>query len=196
MRVNRLLCFAIPLMLLGGCGTNSSADKVDKKADTKVEQKSETKDVKKENKLTVAKEETSTKQLTVKEYAPAIMEPMTDVIKIQTEIQKLSVSDKPFDELRTEMKGYVSRLKVYYNKVREINPPNEFKEDHKQMVKAMDTYDEAYKLQLEAFDTKSTSKMNESVEKLKEAGKLFKEASTNIGNKRKEILSKEGNESN
>ena len=177
--------------MLGGCGTNSSADKPKDKV--------EAKDVKKEDSLTVSKEKkevTPTKQLTMKEYAPAIMEPMADAIKIQTEIQKLSVSDKPFDELKTEMKGFVSKLKVDFNKVRELNPPNEFKEDHKQMVKAMDTYDEAYKLQLEAFDTKSTSKMSESVEKLKEAGNLFKEASTNIGNKRKEILGQEGNGNN
>ena len=39
MKVNKLLCFAIPLMLLGGCGTGASTDKPKDKVESKAEAK-------------------------------------------------------------------------------------------------------------------------------------------------------------
>lgn len=185
MKAKKLIGLAVPVMLLlGGCGTDKAdtkaKDKVEAKADVKVEQK----ESKKEDKLSVSKEEN--KKVSLEDYSTAILEPMTDAIKVQKEIQSKSKPDS-FEELESQMEGYVSRLNADYEKVKIINPPDEFVEEQKQLAKSMETYQEAYKLQLESVKEKNQEKMNQSLNKISEAGKQFKEVTKKIGDKKKQL---------
>lgn len=169
MNAKKLVSFVLPIMLLGGCGTDST-DKVEKKPDSKIESKED-------------KTVNSTKKLKVEEYAPALIEPMTDATKIFTDIENLLKTDKPYEEFKADHQAMVTSLNKDFKKIKEINPPTEFVEEQKKMVKVMETYEEACRLQTEAFSEKNKEKMELSKQKMYEAGKLSKETTTRIGDR-------------
>ncbi|WP_442869038.1 DUF7018 domain-containing (lipo)protein [Bacillus sp. BP-3] len=68
-----------------------------------------------------------------------------------------------------------------------MNPPDEFVEEQKQLVKVIETYQESYKMQLESVDEKNQEKMQQSLDMISEAGKHLKEVTTKIGDKKKEL---------
>lgn len=195
MKAKRLVSLAIPLILLGGCGTDSAENET-KKVETKAAQKedkpsTEKKEVKsstekKEDKLAVAKGE----PLTVQEYPTKILNQASELIKVGLDIQTMATSEKTETEKIKEFEGLVVKLKDTTKKIKEVNPPNEFKEDHETIVKAMNLYDEAYTLQIESAKEGDNEKMKTSLNMIKEGGKYWKEATANIAKKKQELAGK------
>ncbi|MDM5186262.1 hypothetical protein QUF99_02170 [Bacillus sp. DX4.1] len=138
--------------------------------------------------------ESTGKQLAVKEYTPELMTTATDMVKIMADVQKMAISKKPLEETKTEFKGLVEKFKVSTKKIKELNPPNEFKEEHQKVVKAMDLYDEAYTLQLESLEDMNQDKMKHFLELIAEGGKYWKKAAANIGEKQNKLLNGGSNE--
>ncbi|EMA6343493.1 DUF3994 domain-containing protein [Bacillus cytotoxicus] len=191
MKAKNLVCFALPLMLLGGCGTDSS-EKDSKKAATTVQDEDKPSTSKKEDKSSTEKkedEQTAVKgdQLTVKEYPSKIMALAAELIKTGVDIQTMATSNKTEAEKIKEFEGLVERVKVTTKSIKEVNPPNEFKEDHQTVIKAMDTYSKAYTLQLESVKEMDEEKMKTSLNMIAEGGKYWKEATANIAKKKGEL---------
>ncbi|WP_227495274.1 DUF7018 domain-containing (lipo)protein [Bacillus cereus] len=182
MKAKNLVCFALPLMLLGGCGTDSS-EKDSKKAGTTVQNENKSSFEGKEDKLTAAKED----QLTVKEYPSKIKALAAELIKTGIDIQTMATSNKTEAEKIKEFEGLVERVTTTAKSIKEVNPPNEFNEDHQTVIKAMDTYSKAYNLQLESVKEMDEEKMKTSLNMIAEGGKYWKEATANIAKKRDEL---------
>lgn len=142
MGVNKLLCFAIPLMLLGGCGgvDKVSTEKQDKTFETQ-------KSIKKEK---VSKED----------YPNKINDLCVEFDSKFADFNKT---------LRDALDGKGGKKKDIVNKLNEVNkvidkflaidPPSEYAETQKDVEKAMEHYTKAFKLNNEVFTrTKQGSK--------------------------------------
>ncbi|MGG3528367.1 hypothetical protein COM13_12200 [Bacillus pseudomycoides] len=146
MKFKKLITLAVPMMLLGGCGT----DNAEKKADTKIEIKAEEKE-----KLT-------------KEAYPSRMSNLHYELKLKmeeiTEIAKRK--DKDVKEQNKEILKGTDELQQVFDKFYKIDPPKEFEESHKTLIKAIDCYKEAFDTQLSL--AKSGSVTKKKTEQLKE----------------------------
>lgn len=192
MKAKKLLCFALPLMILGGCGPDST-EKESKKAASTVQKEEKSSTSKKEEKQTNAKRS----QLTVNEYSSKIMTLAGDFVKTGVDIQTMAISNKSEAEKIKEFEELVGKIKTTAKSINELNPPKEFKEDHKVVIKAMDTYSKAFTLQLESAKEMDEEKMETSLKMINEGGKYWKEATENIGKKRAELTKgKDGNQIN
>ncbi|MBJ8030291.1 hypothetical protein JDS96_20920 [Bacillus cereus group sp. N21] len=146
MKAKKLVTLALPIMLLGGCGT----DKVEKKADTKVEAK--------------AKE----KEKLSKEAYPSRMSNLHYELKLKMEdLTALAKrKDKDTKELNKEILKGADELQQIFDKFYKIDPPKEFEESHKTLIKAIDCYKEAFDTQISL--AKSGSVTKKKTEQLKE----------------------------
>ncbi|SFC82176.1 protein of unknown function [Bacillus sp. 491mf] len=137
-KANKLLCFAIPLMVLGGCGTNSSADKPKDKVEAKQE----------------------TKEKLSKDLYPTRMTGLSSELmgKIAT-ITELAM-DKNKDEktLTKEILKEEENLQKIIKKFHQIEPPKEYADAHKTILKGVDCYSEAYAKQAKIAKDGSTDK--------------------------------------
>ncbi|MGF2716205.1 DUF7018 domain-containing (lipo)protein [Bacillus cereus] len=141
-----LIGLAIPMMLLGGCGT----DNVEKKESTKIEVKAEEKE-----------------QLT-KEAYPSRMSNLHYELKLKMEEVTKIAGEKDTDvkEQNKEILKGIDELQEIFIKFYKIDPPKEFEEPHKSLLKAIDCYKEAFDTQLSL--AKSGSVTKKKTEQLKE----------------------------
>ncbi|MGG2066905.1 DUF7018 domain-containing (lipo)protein [Bacillus sp. S14(2024)] len=157
MGVNKLLCFAIPLMLLGGCATNSSANKPKDKIEAKEENK---------------------EKLTKEKYPIRMTALASELMQKISEITEMAM-DKNKDEktLAKEILKEESNLQKIIAKFHKIEPPKEFEESHKTILKAVDCYSKAYKIQADIVKSgsKDTSKASESMKLIKEGNEYWVE---------------------
>lgn len=160
MKVNKLLCFAISLTLLGGCGTDTTADKTDKKVESA---------------------ETKKEVLTKDTYVPTITALTSDFTKELSELQIIALSDKSNKDKTKEANKKLDELQKMTDKFRNIEPPEEFKDTHEGIVKAMDYYSKGFKLQKEAInDNLNQDKVNQSFEQFKLGSEAWIEAASDI----------------
>ncbi|PFZ05609.1 hypothetical protein COL60_22360 [Bacillus pseudomycoides] len=154
MKAKRLITLALPIMLLGGCAT----DKAETKAKDKVEAKSETKEK-------VVKE-----KISKEDYPDRMYKIRSD---LELTINELTViagktKDKSNDikELNKELFEKEDELQKIISNFRKIEPPKEFEEQHKTILKGVDCYSEAFETQFKS--AKSGSITKEKIEKSKD----------------------------
>jgi hypothetical protein len=133
-KAKKLVTFAIPFMLLAGCGT----DKTDAKPKEKVESKSETKE-----------------KLSKEKYPTRMTGLSSELVRKITVITEIAM-DKPKKEtdLKKEIQKEESELQKIIAKFKKIDPQKEFEDAHKEILKAVDCYSEAYALQVEIIKGK------------------------------------------
>ncbi|PEY32736.1 hypothetical protein CN354_20920 [Bacillus cereus] len=130
MKAKKLVTLALPIMLLGGCGTDK-ADSEEKKADVKVEQKSDDKSVK----VKADKDVNETKS--VKADDNQAEEYVSTVLHFMQEPGKPQYSSEERSAL----------LKENCKKLKELTPPSSFVEEHKQLVTAIDILEDSFKME-------------------------------------------------
>ncbi|PEF63554.1 hypothetical protein COE65_08390 [Bacillus sp. AFS051223] len=134
MKAKKLVTFAIPFMLLAGCGT----DKTDAKPKEKVESKSETKE-----------------KLSKEKYPTRMTGLSSELVQKITVITELAMDKtKKETDLKKEILKEESELQKIIAKFKKIDPPKEFEDAHKEILKAVDCYSEAYALQVEIIKGK------------------------------------------
>ncbi|WP_423734486.1 DUF7018 domain-containing (lipo)protein, partial [Bacillus cereus] len=130
----KLVTFAIPFMLLAGCGT----DKTDAKPKEKVESKSETKE-----------------KLSKEKYPTRMTGLSSELVQKITVITEIAMDKtKKETDLKKEILKEESELQKIITKFKKIDPPKEFEDAHKEILKAVDCYSEAYALQVEIIKGK------------------------------------------
>ncbi|AJH17034.1 DUF7018 domain-containing (lipo)protein [Bacillus mycoides] len=146
MKAKKLVSLALPIMLLGGCGT----DKAETKADTKIEIKAEDKE-----------------KLSTEAY-PSRMSNLHYELKLKMEEITALAGRKDMDvkEQNKEILKGTDELQQIFVKFYKIDPPKEFEEAHKTLLKAVDCYKEAFDTQLSL--AKSGSVTKKKTEQLKE----------------------------
>ncbi|PHE64465.1 hypothetical protein COF68_04870 [Bacillus toyonensis] len=149
MKAKKLVTLAVPFMLLVGCGT----DKTEAKPKEKVESKSETKE-----KLT-------------KETYPQRMSDLSSELMKQV-LKMTDLAKDPTKDTETIEKNFLKEepnLQKVIAKFDKVEPPKEYKDSHKDLVKAVDCYSKAYKLQAEIIESgsKNTEKNREKSEEFK-----------------------------
>lgn len=132
MKAKKLVSLAIPVMLLVGCGT----DKVDSKAKDKVESKAETKEKLSEDKYV--------------EYMTSLESDLMG--KIQDLVQVPVGNDKDDKTIKKEIAKQESELQTIIAKFDKIEPPKEYANSHKDLLKAVDYYSKAYSKQAKYYD--------------------------------------------
>ncbi|SDY37540.1 DUF3994 domain-containing protein [Bacillus sp. 166amftsu] len=149
MKAKKLVSLALPIMLLGGCGT----DNIEKKADTKVAKI----EVKEEDKEKLSNEAYPSRMSNLHYELKLKMEELTEVSKGK---------DKDVKEQNKKILKSADGLQEIYVKFYKIDPPKEFEEQHKSVLKAIDCYKEAIDTQLSL--TKSGSVTKNKTEQLKD----------------------------
>lgn len=149
MKAKKLVTLALPIMLLGGCGT----DTTDKKADTKVEAKAETKEK-------VSKEDYPRRMFDLRYKLEAQINEITEIAG--------ETKDKSNDinKLNKEMVEKEKEIQETISKFNKIEPPKEFEEAHKTILKAVDCYSKAFSKQFKLAKTGSITK--ESIQESKD----------------------------
>jgi hypothetical protein len=134
-KAKKLVTFAIPFMLLAGCGT----DKTDAKPKEKVESKSETKE-----------------KLSKEKYPTRMTGLSSELVQKITVITEIAMDKtKKETDLKKEIQKEESELQKIIAKFKKIDhPPKEFEDAHKEILKAVDCYSEAYALQVEIMKGK------------------------------------------
>lgn len=134
LKAMKLVTFAIPFMLLAGCGT----DKTDAKPKEKVESKSETKE-----------------KLSKEKYPTRMTGLSSELVQKITVITEIAMDKtKKETDLKKEILKEESELQKIIAKFKKIDPPKEFEDAHKEILKAVDCYSEAYALQVEILKGK------------------------------------------
>lgn len=150
MKAKKLVTLAVPFMLLIGCGT----DKTEAKPKEKVESKVETKE-----------------KLTKEKYPAHMSELSSELMKQVIKITEVAVNtSKDIKAVQKEFLKEEAELQKVIVKFDKVEPPKEYQDTHKDLVKAVDCYSKAYKLQAEII--KSDSK---DLVKYEEKSKEFKE---------------------
>ncbi|MED1512230.1 DUF7018 domain-containing (lipo)protein [Bacillus proteolyticus] len=134
MKAKKLVALAVPFMLLVGCGT----DKTEAKPKEKVESKEETKE-----------------KLSKEKYPLRMTKLSSELVNQITVITEIAM-DKDKDEkvLKKEIIKEESELQKIIAKFKKIEPPKEFEDSHKEILKAVDCYSKAYALQVEIIKGK------------------------------------------
>ncbi|MEI4802949.1 hypothetical protein WAZ07_16850 [Bacillus sp. FJAT-51639] len=150
MKAKKLVSLALPIMLLGGCGADTGADK----PSTKVEAKQDKKEV-----------------LSKDKYLVKINDLAMELTQKITEITDMAM-DKSNDE-KTFAKEFVKQeadLQKTIKKFNSFEPPKEFKDAHKGILKAVDCYSKAYQTQAQELVKKEPdqTKLKESMELVKQ----------------------------
>ncbi|WP_242215694.1 DUF7018 domain-containing (lipo)protein [Bacillus cereus group sp. BfR-BA-01383] len=159
MRAKKLVTLAVPFMLLVGCGT----DKTEAKPKEKVESKEETKE-----------------KLSKEKYPLRMTKLSSELVNQITVITEIAM-DKDKDEkvLKKEIIKEESELQKIIAKFKQVAPPKEFVDSHKQILKAVDCYSKAYALQVEVINGKGKiteedrSKSQKSMDLIKEGNEYW-----------------------
>ncbi|EJV54915.1 MULTISPECIES: DUF7018 domain-containing (lipo)protein [Bacillus] len=157
MKAKRLITLALPIMLLGGCAT----DKAETKTKDKVEAKSETKE-----------KEVTKEKISKEEYPNHMYKLRSDLETKITELTETAsqTKDKSNDiqKLNKEIFEKEAELQEIISKFHKIEPPKEFEEQHKTILKAVDFYSEAFATQVKSAKSGSITK-----EKIQESKDLM-----------------------
>ncbi|PEP49103.1 hypothetical protein COL68_29900 [Bacillus wiedmannii] len=158
MKAKKLVTFAIPFMLLAGCGT----DKTDAKPKEKVESKSET------------KEKLSKEQYPVR--MTGLSSELMNKISSITEIALDKTKDEK--ELVKELVKEEAELQKTITKFNKIEAPKEYQDSHKEILKAVDCYSKAYAIQAKMAKTDAKdidkSKAKETMDLIREGNGYWK----------------------
>ncbi|MED1047807.1 DUF3994 domain-containing protein [Bacillus mycoides] len=134
MKAKKLVTLAVPFMLLVGCGT----DKTEAKPKEKVESKEETKE-----------------KLSKEKYPTRMTNLSSELVQKITVITELAMDkDKDEKSLVKEIVKEESEVQKSIAKFKKIEPPKEFEDSHKEILKAVDCYSKAYALQVEIIKGK------------------------------------------
>ena len=141
MKVKKLVTLAVPFMLLVGCGL----EKTDAKPNEKVESKGETKE-----------------KLSKDKYPERITAISTEFLQKVTEMSEIA-KDRTTSDKEVSMK-ILAQLKDIQKTIKKfdtIEPPVEYQEAHKDILKAVDCYKESYSIQEEILtsDKKTDEKI-------------------------------------
>ncbi|WP_308728122.1 DUF7018 domain-containing (lipo)protein [Bacillus sp. MYb209] len=153
MKAKRLVSLALPIMLLGGCATDS----VEKKADTKVEAKTKVEE----------KEKLSGTDYMARMFAldNTLETKIAELVELSAKTKDRSNDIKALNKEILEKADEVNEALADFDKV---EPPKEFEEPHKTILKAVDCYKEAFETQIKLGKSGSISK-----EKTKELQELM-----------------------
>ncbi|MED1060465.1 DUF3994 domain-containing protein [Bacillus mycoides] len=153
MKAKRLVSLALPIMLLGGCATDS----VEKKADTKVEAKTKVEE----------KEKLSGTDYMARMFAldNTLETKIAGLVELSAKTKDRSNDIKVLNKEILEKADEVNEALADFDKV---EPPKEFEEPHKTILKAVDCYKEAFETQIKLGKSGSISK-----EKTKELQELM-----------------------
>ncbi|WP_242274567.1 DUF3994 domain-containing protein [Bacillus cereus group sp. BfR-BA-01310] len=152
MKSRKLVALALPIMLLGGCAT----DKAETKVKDKVESKAETKE-----------------KLSKDQYPIRMASLASELMQKVSAITEMAM-DKTKDEktLIKEIAKEESDLQVIIKKFDKIEPPKEYQDSHKDILKAVDCYSKAYSTQVKLTQGKGKV-TDKDKEKAKEAMELI-----------------------
>ncbi|EEM01741.1 DUF3994 domain-containing protein [Bacillus pseudomycoides] len=127
MKAKKLVSLAVPFLLLIGCGT----DKTDAKPKEKVESKAETKE-----------------KLSKDKYPERITSISSEFLQKVADISETAKDrTRPDKEVATTLLTQVNDVQKIIKKFDTIEPPVEFQDAHKDLLKAVDCYSEAYAIQ-------------------------------------------------
>ncbi|PFM55118.1 hypothetical protein COJ48_30280 [Bacillus cereus] len=149
MKSKRLLTLALPIMLLGGCAT----DKSETKAKDKVEEKAVTKEK-------IDKDKYPDHMYKLKSDLELTINDMTVIAgKTKDKSNDIKELNKELFEKGDEIQKIVSNF-------RKVDPPKEFEESHKTILKGVDCYSEAFESQFKSAKGGSITK--EKIQKSKD----------------------------
>ncbi|MFB6466412.1 DUF3994 domain-containing protein [Cytobacillus sp. Hz8] len=152
----KLLCFVIPLMLLGGCGTDTVVGKTHKQ---------------------VQSSETKKEKLTKENYAPRLTSLAVDFTKEILEIQTIAASDKSNAEKMKEVNKKIDDILKMAEKFKNIEAPKEYETVQKGIEKAVDYYSKGFKYQKEAIkDQSNKEKLTKSLEQIQLGDEAWRES--------------------
>ncbi|WP_243522372.1 DUF7018 domain-containing (lipo)protein [Bacillus pseudomycoides] len=183
MKAKRLVSLAIPLMLLGGC----SSDKVilESESSPKQERKitMENKSVEPKEKEAKAEEP---KPVDVGDYSTEeYINSLTDLaLELQgkvDEMDSLVDGDSLSATNKYKYRALAETSKKLTKQARELKVPKEFAEVHKDIDKAMQTFESSFQLLIESITESNPSKAEKAVKVMEEAGNLWVEASKKLG---------------
>ncbi|PEE39404.1 DUF6376 family protein [Bacillus pseudomycoides] len=127
MKAKKLVTLALPIMLLGGCGT----DKVEKKADTKVEAKAKEKEklpkVDYMSRMFALQNELNSKITEFGETAYQTKDKSNDINKLNKKLEK-----------------EIGEIQEIITRFDEVEPPKELEETHKKILKGADCYSKSF----------------------------------------------------
>ncbi|MEI4801702.1 DUF3994 domain-containing protein [Bacillus sp. FJAT-51639] len=164
MKVNKLLCFAIPLMLLGGCGTGASTDKPKDKVESKAEAKETKSDVKKVRVL-------------AEDYPQYLVDLGNEFDKAFSTFS--NTVKEAFDGKKTnqDILDSIDEVNKVIAKFEAIDPPNKYVDAQKDIEKAIVKYKKAFALVKDAHTRDKSNSNDKRTDKeiIEQAEKIIKE---------------------
>ncbi|MBY7120728.1 DUF3994 domain-containing protein [Bacillus sp. 16GRE42] len=157
MKVKKLVTLAVPFMLLVGCGS----EKTDAKPKGKVESKAETKE-----------------KLSKDKYPERITAISTEFLQKVTEMSEIA-KDRTTSNKEVSMK-ILAQLKDIQKTIKKfdtIEPPVEYQEAHKYILKAVDCYKESYSIQEEILTSDKKADEKALMDKADKSKELLKKGS-------------------
>ncbi|WJE50454.1 hypothetical protein QRE66_13710 [Bacillus cereus] len=183
MKAKRLVSLAIPLMLLGGC----SSDKVNLESESSPKQERK---ITMENKSVESKEKEAKaeepKPVDVGDYSTEeYINSLTDLaLELQAKVDEMDSLVSGGSLSATNKYKYMALAetsKKLTKQARELKVPKEFAEVHKDIDKAMQTFESSFQLLIEFITESNPSKAEKAVKVMEEAGNLWVEASKKLG---------------
>ncbi|HDR7438013.1 MULTISPECIES: DUF3994 domain-containing protein [Bacillus] len=157
MKVKKLVTLAVPFMLLVGCGS----EKTDAKPKEKVESKAETKE-----------------KLSKDKYPDRITAISTEFLQKVTEMSETAKDRTTSDnEVSKKILAQVKDIQKIIKKFDTIEPPVEYRDAHKDILKAVDCYKEAYSIQEEILTSDKKADEKELKDKAVKSKDLLKKGS-------------------
>ncbi|MEM5605232.1 hypothetical protein AAHB51_15250 [Bacillus cereus] len=154
MKVKKLVTLAVPFMLLVGCGS----EKTDAKPKEKVESKAETKE-----------------KLSKDKYPDRITAISTEFLQKVTEMSETAKDRTTSDnEVSKKILAQVKDIQKIIKKFDTIEPPVEYRDAHKDILKAVDCYKEAYSIQEEILTSDKKADEKELKDKAVKSKDLLK----------------------
>jgi len=129
--------------------------------------------------------------LTSKSNSAEVTKYMADIVSYSTEValtldlvDKISNSDsKSFSQKKNELGISLGGAKAQLDKLKNQKAPSGFEEDQKNIVKAMDLYDEGFQLMIDAIDTMDETKVDQAITKVQDGERYWMEAINSIDSK-------------
>ncbi|PEY40379.1 hypothetical protein CN354_08430 [Bacillus cereus] len=183
MKAKRLVSLAIPLMLLGGC----SSDKVNLESESSPKQERK---ITMENKSVESKEKEAKaeepKPVDVGDYSTEeYINSLTDLaLELQAKVDEMDSLVSGGSLSATNKYKYMALAetsKKLTKQARELKVPKEFAEVHKDIDKAMQTFESSFQLLIEFITESNPFKAEKAVKVMEEAGNLWVEASKKLG---------------
>ncbi|MDR4170767.1 hypothetical protein CN957_22840 [Bacillus cereus] len=149
MKAKRLVTLALPIMLLGGCATDKAETKAKDKVEVKAEEKDKLEGTDYLSRMFALDNTFETKVAELGELSAKTKDKSNDIKELNKEILKKA------DEINEALTDFDK-----------VEPPKEFEEQHKTILKAVDCYKEAFETQIKLGKSNSVTK--ESTKKMKE----------------------------